>query len=69
KSTTVRQIISKINNLNTQNLHFHIFDVHDEYKDINGVKIVDVINDFKINIKNLEMQDWINLIKPSELVQ
>ncbi|MCE3338351.1 ATP-binding protein, partial [Staphylococcus aureus] len=33
------------------------------------MKIVDVINDFKINIKNLEMQDWINLIKPSELVQ
>lgn len=69
KSTTVRQIISKINSQNTGNLHFHIFDVHDEYKDISGVKKVDVINEFKINIKNLEMQDWINLIKPSELVQ
>ena len=69
KSTTVRQIISKINSQNTGNLHFHIFDVHDEYKEISGVKKVDVINEFKINIKNLEMQDWINLIKPSELVQ
>ncbi|MDG0819821.1 ATP-binding protein [Staphylococcus equorum] len=69
KSTTVRQIISKINNQNTGNLHFHIFDVHDEYQKISGVKRVDVINEFKININNLEMQDWINLIKPSELVQ
>ncbi|WP_239734612.1 ATP-binding protein [Mammaliicoccus sp. G-M28] len=69
KSTTVRQIISKINNQNTKNLYFHIFDVHDEYQKISGVKRVDVLNDFKINIKKLEMQDWINLIKPSELVQ
>lgn len=69
KSTTVRQLISKINNQNTQNLRFHIFDVHDEYNEINGVTRVDVLNEFKINIENLEMQDWINLIKPSELVQ
>lgn len=66
RSTTVRQIISKINNQNTENLHFYIFDVNDEYKEISRVKKVDVINEFKINIKNLEMQDWINLIKPSD---
>lgn len=69
KSTTVRQLISKINNQNTENLQFHIFDVHDEYDEINGATRVDVLKDFKINIESLEMQDWINLIKPSELVQ
>ncbi|MDK9842978.1 helicase HerA domain-containing protein [Staphylococcus equorum] len=38
KYTTVRQFISKTDNQNTGNLHFHIFDVHDEYKEIYGVK-------------------------------
>ncbi|ATH61538.1 MULTISPECIES: ATP-binding protein [Staphylococcus] len=69
KSTTVRQIISKINKQNTENLHFHIFDIHDEYRGIDNVTKINVLKDFKINIKNLELQDWVNLIKPSELVQ
>ncbi|WP_239739964.1 ATP-binding protein [Mammaliicoccus sp. P-M59] len=69
KSTTVRQLISKVNKQETENLYFHIFDVHDEYKELNDVKNIDVLKEFKINIQKLELQDWINLIKPSELVQ
>ncbi|REI01019.1 ATP-binding protein [Staphylococcus felis] len=69
KSTTIRQLISKTNNQETENLRFHIFDVHDEYKEIKNVKTINVLSDFKINIRNLDLQDWLNLIKPSELVQ
>lgn len=69
KSTTIRQIISESKKHNTDNLHLHVFDVHDEYSHINGIERIDVLSDFKINIENMDLQDWINLVKPSDLVQ
>lgn len=69
KSTTIRQIISESQKYNTENLHLHVFDVHDEYSHISGIKKIDVLNNFKINIEDMDLQDWINLVKPSDLVQ
>lgn len=69
KSTTVRKIISEINKMNSDNLRLHIFDVHDEYGRLPDVEVINVLEDYGINILNLEHQDWLNLVKPSELVQ
>ena len=69
KSTTVRKIISEINKMNSDNLRLHIFDVHDEYGRLPNVEVINVLEDYGINILNLEHQDWLNLVKPSELVQ
>lgn len=69
KSTTVRKIISEINKIDSDNLRLHIFDVHDEYGRLLDVEVVNVMEEYGINILNLEHQDWLNLLKPSELVQ
>lgn len=69
KSTTVRKIIKEIATKETSNLYLNIFDIHNEYSQIDGVNNIDVLKDFSIKIESLELQDWLNLIKPSELVQ
>ncbi|MBC1249532.1 ATP-binding protein [Listeria welshimeri] len=69
KSTTIRQILTEIQNYDYENLNIHVFDVHDEYSKLNDVSVIDVLNDYQINLKDLELQDWINLVKPSDLVQ
>lgn len=69
KSTTVRKIISEINKMNSDNLRLHIFDVHDEYGRLPDVEVINVLEDYGISILSLEHQDWLNLVKPSELVQ
>lgn len=69
KSTTVRKIISEINNMSSDNLGVHIFDVHDEYGRLPDVEVINVLEEYGINILSLEHQDWLNLVKPSELVQ
>lgn len=69
KSTTVRKIIKEITTKETSNLYLNIFDIHNEYSQIDGVDNIDVLEDFSIKIESLELQDWLNLIKPSELVQ
>ena len=69
KSTTVRKIIKEISTKETSNLYLNIFDIHNEYSQIDGVNNIDVLEDFSIKIESLELQDWLNLIKPSELVQ
>lgn len=69
KSTTIRQIISETKKFSTSNLHLHILDVHDEYSQAANTQKIDVLHDYKINIESLDLQDWINLVKPSDLVQ
>ena len=69
KSTTVRKIIKEITTKEASNLYLNIFDIHNEYSRIDGVNNIDVLEDFSIKIESLELQDWLNLIKPSELVQ
>lgn len=69
KSTTVRKIIKEITTKEVSNLYLNIFDIHNEYSQIDGVNNIDVLEDFSIKIESLELQDWLNLIKPSELVQ
>ena len=69
KSTTVRKIISEINKIDSDNLRMHIFDVHDEYGQLPDVNVINVLEDYGINLLKLEHQDWLNLVKPSELVQ
>lgn len=69
KSTTIRQVLSEIGKQNTVNLHVHVLDVHNEYENLATSQSIDVLNDYSININSLELQDWINLVKPSDLVQ
>jgi hypothetical protein len=69
KSTTVRKIIKEISTKETSNLYLNVFDIHNEYSQIEGVNNIDVLEDLSIKIESLELQDWLNLIKPSELVQ
>ena len=69
KSTTVRKIIKELAAKETSNLYLNVFDIHNEYSQIDDVKNIDVLKDFSIKIESLELQDWLNLIKPSELVQ
>lgn len=70
KSNTVRQIISEVQKYKTENLYLHVFDVHDEYRQlVEKENNVDVLEDFQIELNSLELQDWINLVKPSDLVQ
>lgn len=68
KSTTIRQIISQLDNIDTNNLHIHLFDIHNEYA-ADEESPINVLEDYKIEISTLDLQDWINLIRPSELVQ
>ena len=69
KSTTIRQIISETKKIGTSNLHLHILDIHDEYSQSSNISPIDVLNNYKINIESLDLQDWINLVRPSDLVQ
>lgn len=69
KSTTIRQIISETQKFKTSNLHVHVLDVHDEYSLVSNTESIDVFKDYKINIQSLDLQDWMNLVKPSDLVQ
>lgn len=69
KSTTIRRVLTEIQNYDYENLNIHVFDVHDEYSKLENINVIDVLNDYYINIEDLELQDWINLVKPSDLVQ
>lgn len=68
KSTTVRRILTELKDSQAVNLHVHVFDVHTEYAGMTD-NVIDVLNDYGIDINSLELQDWINLVKPSDLVQ
>lgn len=68
KSTTIRQIISQLDHINTNNLYIHLFDIHNEYATTEENR-VNILEEYKIEMSTLDLQDWINLIKPSELVQ
>lgn len=68
KSTTIRQILRAILKQNTNNLHIHVFDIHSEYSEFVDTEL-NVLDDYSIPLESLELQDWINLVKPSDLVQ
>ena len=50
KSTTVRKIIKEISTKETSNLYLNVFDIHNEYSQIEGVNNIDVLED--LSIKN-----------------
>ncbi|MGR8838329.1 ATP-binding protein [Leuconostoc falkenbergense] len=68
KSTTIRQMVSEIKKIETDNLYLHIFDVHNEYEKLVD-KSIDVLNEYQIEVNSLALEDWINLLEPSDLVQ
>lgn len=68
KSTTIRQIISQLDNIDSKNLYIHLFDIHNEFATAKENR-KNILEEFKIEICTLGLQDWINLIRPSELVQ
>lgn len=68
KSTTIRQILRAVLKQNTNNLHIHVFDIHGEYSEFVDREL-NVLDDYSIPLESLELQDWINLVKPSDLVQ
>lgn len=48
----------------------HVFDIHQEYKNADvKVKQINVLDEYKVPLRSLELQDWITLVKPSDLVQ
>lgn len=74
KSTTARKLIQSLEQnkgIDKQKLNFLIFDIHDEYdfiKDENIMKTIH-IEDIAIDLKSLTIEDWINLVRPSDKVQ
>lgn len=68
KSTTIREILKETEKYETDNLKIHILDVHNEYSNGN-FETIKVSEEYKINIQELELQDWINLLKPSVQIQ
>lgn len=70
KSTTIRQILDETTKLNTRNLRVHVFDVHNEYESLGDKSsVINVQDEYPIYLGDLDLQDWINLLKPSDLVQ
>ena len=69
KSTTIRQILNEIQKYDYKNLKIHVFDVLNEYSSLSGANVIHVLEDYQINLEDLELQDWVNLVKPSDLVQ
>lgn len=78
KSTTIKKMLLEVqklfvnpsNGLDKNNFNFFIFDVHDEYSKIieeNSRKTS--FSDISIPLEFLEVEDWINLIMPSEATQ
>lgn len=71
KSTTIKKILEEVKSLKPRNLTIHVLDVHDEYQthDTKHSQLIDIIKDYRIPISSLDLQDWINLVKPAEQVQ
>jgi DNA helicase HerA-like ATPase len=70
KSNTIKSLIHGFSEKKTTNVKVHILDYHNEFvfKD-EYCENIDVKDEYKIAINELELQDWINLLKPSNLVQ
>lgn len=74
KSTTARKLIQSLEEnkkIDKGKLNFLIFDIHDEYnfiKDENIMRNIQ-IEDVSIDLKSLTIEDWINLVRPSDKVQ
>lgn len=75
KSTTMRKIIDKVNKnseIEKNNLNFFVFDIHKEYdffdRNSNENEVINM-NDIAISLKNLTLEDWINLVRPADRVQ
>jgi DNA helicase HerA-like ATPase len=76
KSTTIRKILGTLNKKITGSyskgkVNFIIFDVHNEYskfckEDTECIKGIEYVH---IPLEMLSEQDWVNLVRPSELVQ
>lgn len=77
KSTTVRKLLQEIievtqkDEFNPNNANFIIFDVHDEYASIPSEYCfsIDVATELAIPLESLTVEDWINLVQPSESAQ
>src|SRR5699024_7278455 len=73
KSTTVRKLIQKLSTnskINHKKLNFLIFDIHNEYNFLNSNLMNSIsMDDVAINLENLTVEDWINLVRPSDKVQ
>lgn len=69
KSTTIRRILVQSLNKNSSNLKILLFDTHGEYTFIQPARQINVSQERGIKLSDLNFQDWINLVKPSDLVQ
>lgn len=66
KSTTVSKLLTETLRINPD-FNSLVFDVHNEYK-INGASNIS-IEDISIDPSYVSIEDWVNLINPSSLVQ
>lgn len=75
KSTTVRKLLNEIANLKDNNIdiskaNFFIFDVHNEYSELPRDTVKSIrIKDISIKLDTLEVEDWLNLLQPSNAAQ
>src|SRR5699024_8157723 len=73
KSTTARKLIQSLaenEKIDKGKLNFLIFDIHDEYKFLSEELMLSIqMNEIAIDLKNLTIEDWINLVRPSDRVQ
>lgn len=75
KSTTVRKLICEVDKLikkdriSKEKVNFFIFDVHNEYTNLGDNSKTIEIDEISIPTEELSLDDWLNLIIPSALVQ
>lgn len=76
KSTTVRKLLNEIAELkrdpkiDISKANFIIFDVHGEYTELpSGMTNSKKVSDISINLENLTIEDWLNLLQPSHATQ
>lgn len=76
KSTTIRKLLYEITELASEqhidpsNMNFFVFDVHNEYTNFREEYVDNIdLQDLAIPLDTLDMEDWINLIRPDENVQ
>ncbi|SER24048.1 ATP-binding protein [Piscibacillus halophilus] len=76
KSTTIRKLLNEVANLrdnpeiDISKANFIIFDVHNEYSELpQDLTYVEKVSDISISIDSLILDDWLNLLQPSEATQ
>lgn len=78
KSTTVKTILRSVldkvkdNEFDSSKINLVVFDIHNEYfidEDNAYIENIDILEDVSIELSQMEKEDWINLVDPSNQTQ